>query len=154
MRTVGMRYFAYGSNMDPAQMAERQVRYAAARRAVLGGYRLDFTRCSDRWHGAGVADIVRAADGTVEGVVYDVDEAGLATLDGYEGVHGGTYRRVAVTVTTEEGVSCQAVAYEVVTKGSFVAPHPEYLARLVRGAKAFGLSAAYLRTLRSLPVAS
>ena len=140
--------------MDPAQMRERQVPYGTARRAVLRDRQLDFTLRSERWRGGGVADIVRSPGGLVEGVMYDVDDADLATLDQYEGVHTGKYRRLRVTVTADDGRSFDAVAYEVVSKSSFVAPHPDYLARLVRGAEAFELSPDYIRALRSLPVAS
>ena len=140
--------------MDPAQMAERQVSYKTARRAVLGDYRLDFALRSERWSGGGVADIVRSAGSTVEGVVYRVDDAGLATLDRYEGVKKGTYRRLRVSVTTDEGRVLEAIAYEVVSKGPFAAPHPSYLARLLRGAEEFGLSPGYIQELRSVPAAT
>ena len=148
-----MWYFAYGSNMDPAQMTERRVAYAAGQRARLADHRLDFDLYSQRY-GAGVADIVRSPGGSVEGVLYEVDEAGLATLDSYEGVEVSTYRRLDVAVATDDGEVHNAVAYEVIAKVPFIAPHPDYLAKLVRGAEAFGLSAAYIRKLRSLPVAS
>ena len=147
-------YFAYGSNMDPAQMEERKVHYRAAEKALLRDYRLAFNLLSkERWNG-GVSDVVASPGSTVEGVLYLTTEAGLKTLDRYEGVHKDRYRRGEVTVEHQDGRPQQATCYEVVTKSpQFIPPSRAYLATLIRGAEAHHLNPSYIEKLRAIPVA-
>ena len=143
-------YFAYGSNMDPGQMIDRRVRFSAAKRAVLREHTLVFNRYSVTY-GAGVADIISKAGERVEGVLYLVTERGLRTLDKFEGVDRGLYRRVSVTIEDDERKSHQAVCYQIVEKGVVnVPPSPEYLTKLVKGAEAFDLSPEYIQKLQGL----
>jgi hypothetical protein len=62
------KYFAYGSNMSSTQIKKRcpSVRFVCA--AELRGFRLGFTRFSEKRNG-GVADIVAAAEEAVWGTV-------------------------------------------------------------------------------------
>jgi cation transport regulator ChaC len=141
-------YFAYGSNMDAGQMMDRRVRFTEARRAMIRDHALVFNRYSTTW-GAGVADIVPQHGEVVEGVLYQVTEAGLKSLDRYEGVDRGLYRRAAVRVEDAEGRTYDAVCYQIVDKASVsVPPSVAYLTKLVKGAEAFGLSPAYIQKLR------
>ena len=49
-------YFAYGSNLDPEQMAFRGLPFSKVVGAVLPGYRLDFTfPARSRWLGNAAA---------------------------------------------------------------------------------------------------
>jgi gamma-glutamylcyclotransferase (GGCT)/AIG2-like uncharacterized protein YtfP len=75
-----MLYFAYGSNMDWAQMKERCPCAKFVFRAKLPSHRLAFTRMSVR-RGCGVADILRDETKEVWGVVYELLESELENLD-------------------------------------------------------------------------
>ena len=82
--------FAYGSNLDPAQIAARCPGARDAGFATLDGHELWFGGPS-RLRGGGVLS-VRPAASSVRGRLWDLDEAGLASLDRFEG-HPHFYRR-------------------------------------------------------------
>jgi gamma-glutamylcyclotransferase (GGCT)/AIG2-like uncharacterized protein YtfP len=152
-----MLYFAYGSNLDAAQMRARCRNDALTPQgvALLPDHRLGFTHRSPIRHG-GVADVVPAADAEVWGCLYDLAESEFRLLDGFEGVPH-VYRRHAVTVW-REGDARRAVdvtTYVIVNRITpEPPPHPDYLAQIVRGATAVGLPEAYLARLRAVVPAS
>ena len=82
-QTVSM-YFAYGSNLSQAQMANRCPTAKRLGVAVLEGHRLSFTAFSRGWKG-GVADVGEAAGREVWGLLDELTPADLTALDGYEG---------------------------------------------------------------------
>ena len=90
-----MHYFAYGSNLHWPQMQRRcpDARYIC--RALLDEHVLAFTRDSPA-RGCGVADAIWRRFGKLYGVLYEVFEADIATLDRLEGHLPGidAYRRV------------------------------------------------------------
>lgn len=137
-------YFAYGSNMSQKQMEERcgEGSFKALGRAFLKGYRLVFDGFSERWGGA-VANVVPSEGGVVWGVLYDVSEKCIKTLDEREGVSSGTYGRVLVEVCSEEGKSFTAYTYlrEPLEEGK---PSERYIERLLEGAEAVGLPEDYV----------
>lgn len=140
-----MRYFAYGSNMDPVQMAVRCPGAAPVGVACLRGWRLTFDRFSDR-RGGHVADVVPDETAATWGVLWDVTDEHLAALDRFEGVGMGAYRRseLAVHLGDEAMVAAVYVVCEPTAPGL---PPASYLDHLVSGARAFGLPAHYLRML-------
>ena len=75
-----MLYFAYGSNMDAAQMKERCPSAEFVCRAKLPSHRLAFTRKSVR-RGCGVADVLRDQTKHVWGIVYELPDSELKHLD-------------------------------------------------------------------------
>ena len=106
-----MKYFAYGSNCNPAVMERKGVAFTARRRAALRGYRLLFNKRALRERipdDIGFANINVDPDATVEGVLYEIDDALLGRLDATER-YPEHYTRVEVTVQTDDGpVDCQA----------------------------------------------
>ncbi len=80
-----MLYFAYGSNMDWAQMRERcpSARFVGVAR--LPDHRLAFTRESVHW-GSGVADALRESGRKLWGVVYEITDSDVGRLDRSEGL--------------------------------------------------------------------
>ncbi|MDZ7705320.1 MAG: gamma-glutamylcyclotransferase family protein [Trueperaceae bacterium] len=150
-------YFAYGSNMDPDQMAERCPDARGLGAARLPGYRLAFTRFSPRRQ-CGVADVVRDDDSEVWGVLYELSDADLRTLDLFEGFVGvgqkNGYDRISVVVHDARGQSVEALTY-VVPPG---AKRPEaecvtssdYLCHLIEGARYWKLPEAYREMLGGL----
>src|SRR5436309_15390853 len=87
-----IRIFAYGSNMDCAQMRERCPSARFLNVAKLPNHELAFTRRSTN-RGCGVADAIPRDGKELWGVVYEIDEAELPELDRWEGVNSGAYVR-------------------------------------------------------------
>lgn len=121
----GRLYFAYGSNMDTAQMAAR---CPAARRvgtgSVAGMRFLINTR--------GVATVVPARGARVHGVLWRLTPECERALDGFEGVVWGRYRKRVVAVETRRG-TLPALAYvdPLAIPGL---PRPGYLELVLRAA--------------------
>lgn len=90
-------YFAYGSNLYPAQMRARCPGHEVVSTARLRGWQLYFTAHSERWGGA-VATIAPATpDAEVHGVVYRLSDTHIETLDGFE-EHPYVYRQTPIEV--------------------------------------------------------
>ena len=140
-----MLYFAYGSNMDPEQMAERTPGARSLGAARLAGYRLTFTRDSPAW-GGGVGHIEADSGFEVWGVLWDLTDEHFAALDHYEGIDIGAYVRDVVTVSFD-GHDVEAQVYFAVPRG-FKPPSKKYLSALIRGAEAHGCPEEYVEQLR------
>jgi gamma-glutamylcyclotransferase (GGCT)/AIG2-like uncharacterized protein YtfP len=138
-------YFAYGSNMDLAQMQRRCPDSRLIGPAFLNGWRLTFDKNSPLW-GGGIADIVKDENSQVWGLLYEVSEDDLKALDTYEGAPD-FYRRVKVTVIDSEAASHKALAYEVVNKENFTPPSAEYLNIIKSAAEKFNFPDSYKEEL-------
>lgn len=137
-------YFAYGSNMSDEQIRERCPSHRFVCVAHLRGYRLAFTRRSEK-RGCGVADVVAAEDKSVWGVVFEMTDADLAALDRHEGVHlkPPAYVRKSVQVLAGDQ-SVDAITYEVFAKSSSQhVPNADYLGLITAGARKWGLPQGY-----------
>lgn len=139
-------YFAYGSNMDPKQMDRRCPGAVPLGPARLDGHRLVFVWDSPGW-GGGVAHVERAQGSHAWGVLWDLTQDHLATLDEYEGVASGVYER-ATGVVLYQGEPVNAVLYRALRLRP-KAPSARYVNALVRGAKAYGVPDDYIAFLRS-----
>lgn len=147
--------FAYGSNMDPAQMRERCPEsdlswFVAEARE----WKLCFPRCSKKRDG-GVASIVPDPTGSqpVWGVVFSVTDRDLERLDRYEGVTSGKYRREPLEVLDQKGTRYKVWAYFAVVQDNppkEYEPSQEYIELFIRGTEYFGLPNAYVDFLKSL----
>jgi gamma-glutamylcyclotransferase (GGCT)/AIG2-like uncharacterized protein YtfP len=93
-------YFAFGSNLQQAQMTRRCPSATVWALAKLDGHRLAFTGQSRGW-GSGVATVVEDPYAWTAGVVYSVTRDDLARLDRYEG-HPHCYQRHLMTVTATQ----------------------------------------------------
>lgn len=110
---IGMNYFAYGSNCDPAVMEKKGVVFNSRQRAVLSGYRLLFNKKSLRERlpaDIGFANINEDPSGRVEGILYDIVDAHLDRLDESER-YPDHYLRIEVMVETEQG-PVPSIAYQ------------------------------------------
>ena len=145
-------YFAYGSNMSSAQMAERCPGATALGAARLVGYRLAFDKWSQRGGGR-VADIVVSPGDELWGVLWLVSEAHGAALDRYEGVARGQYRRSVVGVETLRGAVLQAFAYVICEPAEEGPTTVAYRALLLEGAREHGIPVGYVRLIESVAVA-
>ncbi len=156
MQTI--HYFAYGSNMDPAQMAERCPSATFLCRASLPGWKVAFTRYS-RNRRCGVADIIHEPGAAVWGVVYVIDrqevEESLDPLEGYfprQPREKCGYVRGGSTVYTEGNLDAplDVESYTVAIKGGPYRPSKEYLAHMVTGAKGWRLPGEYVARLEGV----
>lgn len=141
------RYFAYGSNMDPKQMAERCPGAAPIGSARLGDYELAFVWDSPGW-GGGVATVIPSSGREVWGVLWDLTDEHIETLDRYEGVAINAYMRDHLNVETHDGNVNALIYLAMDTRQKD--PSDRYVDALVRGARAFSLPADYVEQLRAL----
>jgi cation transport regulator ChaC len=140
--------FAYGSNMDLAQMKERCPNSdLASFVAEARGWKLRFPRESERRKG-GVGSIEKLDRSSVWGVVFSVNERDLGRLDRREGVLIGSYTRGPCEVHKQNGEPVQTQTYFAVRQREqdFV-PHKEYIDLYLQGAKHFGLPPHYIELL-------
>ncbi len=150
-------YFAYGSNMDPAQMSARCSGARARGAAYLAGYRLHFPRWSPRRLHA-VASIEAYPEAGVWGVVYDMtpeDWTCLHPFEGHvsEGHADNGYDLIRVDVLMD-AAAISARTYIAMPDPARRDPgltSAGYLRQLIDGALAHGLPADYLAMLRSVP---
>ncbi len=130
-------YFAYGSNLCVRQMAQRCPDAGDPRPATLPDH--DWL-INER----GVATVAPFAGSEVHGVVWQVSERDLATLDSAEGVPV-RYRRDEMTVLTDAGPSTAWVYVDHrVEPGP---PRPGYLERILDGARHHGLPGRWIQFL-------
>lgn len=137
-------YFAFGSNLDADQMAERCPGSRARFRARLQDHRIAFTHPSRRW-GGGAADVIAAPGHEVWGLVWDLSGDDLERLDGYE----LGYRRCWLEVVDDGGRAHRVISYSVVDKGDH-RPTREYLGKMLRWGAHWELPDAYLEQLRGV----
>jgi phage replication-related protein YjqB (UPF0714/DUF867 family)/gamma-glutamylcyclotransferase (GGCT)/AIG2-like uncharacterized protein YtfP len=130
-------YFAYGSNLCVQQMAQRCPDARNPRRATLADH--DWL-INER----GVATVEPFPGSEVHGVVWQVSDRDLATLDSAEGVPV-RYRRDELTVHTDNGPSAAWVYIDHrVEPGP---PRPGYLERILDGAHHHGLPSRWIQFL-------
>ncbi len=156
---AGILHFAYGSNLDSAQMRKRCPSNRVLEVAVLRNYTLAFTRFARR-RGCGVADVVPELGAVVWGRLYELTQGDLDNLDQAEGANGTktppAYHRL--TLMVEKGgdpsqlVPAEVYVVPVADRGSYL-PNQTYMDLILRGAREANLPPDYQAWLRSLPVA-
>lgn len=104
-------YFAYGSNMNLEQMLGRNAFFTRRIKGWVDGYRLVFNKIASSEPGYGKANIIEDSGFQVMGVLYEVQEEALSTLDRFEGVSGLHYERKEMRVQTVEFGVVTAVVY-------------------------------------------
>jgi len=132
-------YFAYGSNMNPARLADQRLKERAVQMGPriggrLDGWRLAFNKIARSPEGAAAGNIVEAPGEVVHGTLNQMPDAGLAVLDIWEGVAGGHYKRQTVPVVrADTGETIEAVTYIALKVGEGLRPTREYLGHLLAG---------------------
>ena len=134
-------YFAYGSNLNRADMLVRCPGAKPLTTAELDGWRLTFR---------GVADIEPAVGLIVPGALWRLTGPDLRALDRYEGAPH-LYERRTVAVDTETG-PLEAIAYVMTGDDYPGLPSAWYFERIAQGYRDWGLPraelASALRTTR------
>ena len=149
-------YFAYGSNLEPVQMAARAPGHRVVGRAVLPGHAVRFRGWGRDWAGA-VATVEPAPGHDVHGVVFELTAAHYASLDAYEGYDGpdgadNLYDRVPVRVRLEGGREVEALTY-VMRPEPEGPPSPRYRDAILAGMRHHGLPAAAIAGIAAVPTA-
>jgi cation transport regulator ChaC len=139
-------YFAYGSNMNRAQMLARTGKIIEEHNAFLPNYEVRFNK-KVRGGTAG-ANIQPAPGKTVHGVLYKIEESALRALDRYEGVPEH-YRRIEVQVTPEGGQPVPAQVYIASKVEKGLRPSAPYLQAILDGAGEHNLPASYIREIKA-----
>ena len=151
-----MLYFAYGSNLNPEQMAQRCPGHVVVGLAALRDHKLNFPLTSHDW-GGGVASVTTGHGSTVWGVVFDLTDAHFATLDSYEGYQGpgdqhNLYDREGVFVDLtrpDDGSIPRRVRAQIylARPANPAPPSRRYLDAIIAGARAHRLPDEYVAAL-------
>jgi gamma-glutamylcyclotransferase (GGCT)/AIG2-like uncharacterized protein YtfP len=142
-------YAAYGSNLDPGQMAARCPHSPLRGTGWLTGWRLTFG--GEGWDGA-LPTVVEESGSQVFVALYDVTESDEASLDEWESARSGLYRKLRLTVSTLDG---EQVAWVYVLddfEGGM--PSARTLGILADAAQTAGAPEDYLSELRGRPCRS
>ncbi|WP_051355376.1 gamma-glutamylcyclotransferase family protein [Mesorhizobium erdmanii] len=146
-----MLYFAYGSNMDPAQMKIRCRNSEVVGIAVLPEHELCFPRLSKN-RGCGVVSVIPRAGKQAWGVLYQLTPEDADALDANEGFKVGrntslnSYNRVEVSVLVG-GIPTIVSTYVAVTQETPPLPNLAYLTHLRDGARHHKLPEEYIALL-------
>lgn len=123
-----MLYFAYGMNTNSQGMAHRCPGAVAFGRARLLGHRFRFS---------GPADVQRDRFSDVDGVLWDITEdclASLDTLEGYPWYYDRSWRAVEF-----QGTTVQALVYHMRPGNKNSPPSSGYFATVIEGYEEFGV---------------
>jgi gamma-glutamylcyclotransferase (GGCT)/AIG2-like uncharacterized protein YtfP len=140
-------YAAYGSNLDPQQMAARCPHSPLRGTGWLVGWRLTFG--GEGWDGALPTVVEARPDDHVFVAVYDVTPADETDLDEWESASSGLYRKVRVRVDTMDGE--QLAWVYVLNDFEGGTPSARTLGLVADAAQASGAPADYLAELRARP---
>ena len=158
-----MLYFAYGSNLDPEQMRARCPSHHVIGLAALRDHRLAFPLFSPSW-GGGVASLHLAHGETVWGMLYELTDSDLKSLDEAQGFRGpGDQHNISDRDTTSvELTRADDGSFPRRVRAAVYLPRPSnpsppsrrYLDVLVRGATHHRLPEEYVAKLAATPVAA
>jgi hypothetical protein len=144
-------YAAYGSNLDPRQMAERTPMSPPRGSGWLDGWRLTFGGEDIGWEGA-LATVVEEPGHQVFVMLYDLSSSDEAALDQWEGTDIGLYEKLRVRVHTLDG---ELTAWLYVLDGyEGGLPAARYLGIIADAAEEAGAPADYVGDLRRRPCRS
>jgi len=136
-------YFAYGSNVDVAQMDHR-----CPGAVPVGVHKLPNHRFII--NSRGVSTVVSVPDGSknVYGVLWSITKPHEDTLDEREGVEYGTYRKEWLLVEMQGADPVSALIY-VAADDIVGAPRAGYMEKIVAAAELHGLPPEYIEELKT-----
>jgi hypothetical protein len=141
-------YAAYGSNMDPAQMALRCPHSPQRGTGWLEGWRLTFGGADIGWEGA-MATVAEDEDERVFVVLYELTEQDARALDSWDGATLGYYSKIKVRVETLDSDVLTWLYVLNAYEGGL--PSARYLGILADAAEKAGAPADYVADLRARP---
>ncbi len=145
-------YFAYGANLNLAQMRQRCPKPCVVGIACLPGYRIGFYGHSVKWDGA-METIVPDPQSEVWGVLYQLDAFEWQQLDSYQDVRAngrGAYFHFPVEVQDMQQSVITAITYKKDILGKPERPSSEYLNLIIQGACEHGLPESYVAALSGI----
>lgn len=124
--------------------------------ARAAGWRVVFDKPALIPIGNSFANVVRDADATAYGVLYEIEASDLDHLDLTEGVLIGNYDRVPISVTplTEAEGVIEAQTLTSTRRDPSLMPSPRYMSLIIDGAIEHGLPADYVASLRTVQTGS
>jgi gamma-glutamylcyclotransferase (GGCT)/AIG2-like uncharacterized protein YtfP len=146
-----MFYFAYGSNMNWPQMQLRCPSSRFACVARLPDYGFDIARHS-RLRNCGTANIFPKPGSEVWGVVYEVTDGDMLTMDGFE--DGYSRETLLVQSRDDHQSSLEVISYIAPKESGVPLPNAEYKRLLLEGARFWKLPAQYCLMLEQIPAAA
>ncbi|MBQ6326574.1 MAG: gamma-glutamylcyclotransferase [Clostridia bacterium] len=134
-------YFAYGSNMDEAQMAYRCPGAKVLAKVTVPDHRFALDE-------AGVATILPSKGDHVEGLLWSVTHEDEKSLDRYEGVAAGCYRKEMLPID-DHAPGCVALVY---LSNRDLTPRRErsgYMERIIQAARDHRFTEPYIQMLQT-----
>jgi len=145
-------YFAYGSNMNPQQMAARCPHASVVVIASLADHQIAFFGYSAIWDGA-QETVLPASGHNLWGVVYQLSASDRESLDDAQDARmdgSGAYFHSPASVSSNDGTVYKVLLYKKASQGSPQKPSQEYLDFIVQGAQQRQLPSAYIQSLRQI----
>jgi gamma-glutamylcyclotransferase (GGCT)/AIG2-like uncharacterized protein YtfP len=144
-------YFAYGSNMDWAQMQRRCPSAKFVCVARLPNYCFAIARHS-QLRKCGTANIFQETGSEVWGIVYEVSDRDLAVLDGFE---DGYRRELGMVHSSNDGdTPFEVLTYIAPRETDAPPPNPEYKRLILSGAWHWRLPQNYCAMLEKIETGS
>ena len=140
-----MLYFAYGSNMLSTRLRGRVQSATFYARGFLRGKTLLFNKRSA--DGSGKANLVDSPDTVTWGVIYEIDDGDMDTLDRIE----GGYDRCLVQICRPDGDPVEAVTYVSNNLTNDSTAYEWYKQLILSGAREHNLPQDYIADLERLP---
>ena len=131
-------YFAYGSNLDVAQMEARCDAPTLVGIAFLAHHRFVFAGTSPNRENMGVGSMRVAHNHQLAGVIWSITDADLKALDGREGFPS-RYQRELMPVTDLQGQQHQAHVYFKKDDVPLNPPCQSYLLQVLQAYEYHGL---------------
>ena len=127
-------YFAYGSNMNPARVTERGLRFDRVSNAVLGNVRLSFDKQSREHPRSGHANLTFDRASRAEGVLYRLRDAQeIERMDRFEAAPLNYSRDVVVVESDGERVAAWTYFANAAVVRHGLRPERSYLEHLLAG---------------------
>ena len=127
-------YFAYGSNLNRARMAQRGVIWENAQRGILNNYKLDFAKEANLLTGEGYATIKESKGNRVEGIIYRLEDRDMTKkLDAYEGTELDQYKRIEITVLLKSKKTIRCFTYIACKRYKGLLPSKTYITHVLEG---------------------
>ena len=133
-----MLYFAYGSNLNHNQMANRCKGSKYLKKFTLNGHKLCFSHKTNHTV-YGHANIIKSSKSVVLGAVWEITKKDEEELDGYEGVDYDYYSKEYFYINKKKVLVYKQKIYYL-KKPSFT-----YLQTIIQGYKDCGLNLNFLK---------
>ena len=133
-----MLYFAYGSNLNHKQMAQRCKGSSFIKKFTLKGFNLCFSHKTDKSI-YGHANVIKNKNFNVPGAVWSISKNDEKELDGYEGVDYNYYQKEYFKINGKE-VLIYIQKFYFKKK-----PNSTYLHTIIQGYKNCDLDLNYLK---------